>query len=762
MKKINFVLFIFVFCLNSVAQKVQLIDKDFKTPIENVNFTQNEKGQSTNKNGIVDVSIFNDSDSITISHISYQILRILKKDIKLKIKLKTKMKILPSVNFVEEIKIPISKKYPVFSIKTKDSYLTHNSIANLLSNTSSIVVQESQSGGGSPNYRGMEANRLLLVLDGIPLNNAIYRSGHLQSSATINPFFISTINLISGPASVAYGNGAMGGALIFNTKNKKENSILIHQQFESSNNAVILNFIANYFTKNQTNTTAFSLQSTENLKMGKNRLHGYKIWGVEGTKDNEQLLTAYKKADFMHKTSYQINLKNSIIFNTQYSTCSDIYRFDKMNDIKNGRPKYEKWYYGPQIRFFKSVKFKNMSEKFAFDKITTTLAYQDAKESRHKQKLGEIILSNRHENVKIYDLMIDLNKLLNNVAILYGGGIRKQNIYSKANFSYNNITSYNTTRYPSGGSIVNDYFTYMQSNIYINKKVDLMLGLRWNNRYLLADFNENYSNFNTIKNNNSSFITSALFSIKPTKSTNINTSYYGGFRNPNIDDVGKVFSKDDINVIIPNESLEPEYANNYELSLHFFKKKFKINLQFFKNQITNAINREYATINGVDSMLYDGEIMRIQMNKNIERATINGISLTANYYFNKNLSIYGNGNYLKGVTDQKKNLSHIPPLNTKIKVNYYVKKHLFEFYANYNAWKKDEEYDLEGIDNLEEATIDGNPSWWTINFTYLKHTDSELTYSFSIKNISDNHYKTFGSGISASGRNFIISLKSKF
>ena len=112
-----------------------------------------------------------------------------------------------------------------------------SSVGNLLSRKSPVVVQESQPGGGSPNYRGMEANRLLLVVDGIQLNNAIFRSGHLQNSATINPFFIQSISLVSGPASVAYGSGAMGGALVFNTLQPlRENSVL----FFSSLKAVVI------------------------------------------------------------------------------------------------------------------------------------------------------------------------------------------------------------------------------------------------------------------------------------------------------------------------------------------------------------------------------------------------------------------------------------------------------------------------------------------------------------------------------------------
>jgi hypothetical protein len=58
-----------------------------------------------------------------------------------------------------------------------------------------------------------------------------------------------------------------------------------------------------------------------------------------------------------------------------------------------------------------------------------------------------------------------------------------------------------------------------------------------------------------IKNNNQSFIKSILLSYKPKKNTTINSSYYSGFRNPNIDDMGKIFSKDGINVVVPNKIL---------------------------------------------------------------------------------------------------------------------------------------------------------------------------------------------------------------
>jgi hemoglobin/transferrin/lactoferrin receptor protein len=76
--------------------------------------------------------------------------------------------------------------------------------------------------------------------------------------------------------------------------------------------------------------------------------------------------------------------------------------------------------------------------------------------------------------------------------------------------------------------------------------------------------------------------------------------------------------------------------------------------------------------------------------------------------------------------------------------------------------KKAIDYDFGGVDNLEEATLIGNPSWYTINLKYLTTINKNLTFIAGINNIMDVHYKTFGSGISASGRNFSLSLQSKF
>jgi len=76
--------------------------------------------------------------------------------------------------------------------------------------------------------------------------------------------------------------------------------------------------------------------------------------------------------------------------------------------------------------------------------------------------------------------------------------------------------------------------------------------------------------------------------------------------------------------------------------------------------------------------------------------------------------------------------------------------------------KKFEDYDNAGVDNIEEATNEGNPSWFTLNTTYTTKIDESLSFSFGVKNILDAHYKLFGSGLSSSGRNFTVSLHTYF
>ena len=95
----------------------------------------------------------------------------------------------------------------------------------------------------------------------------------------------------------------------------------------------------------------------------------------------------------------------------------------------------------------------------------------------------------------------------------------------------------------------------------------------------------------------------------------------------------------------------------------------------------------------------------------------------------------------------------------------------------YNGRKAIEEYDIaSGTDNEEESPLEwvlteegnwiedyqGTHSWYTLNLSAMYRLSDSFTIQMALENILDQHYKTFASGLSAPGRNFIVTLKARF
>ena len=191
----RYIIFIFFCLINTYAfsQKVKIIDQKTGKIVKNVT-VYNEAltiSLSSDNNGFVDVSEFNENEIIIFSHISYALLKVNKSRLakhKFIVNLKNQSEqldeVVLSVFKKEEKTNRIAEQIAVVSAKDIQKISPQTS-ADLLATIPGIKVQKSQFGGGSPVIRGMESNRILLVVDGVRMNNAIYRKGHLQSSITV-------------------------------------------------------------------------------------------------------------------------------------------------------------------------------------------------------------------------------------------------------------------------------------------------------------------------------------------------------------------------------------------------------------------------------------------------------------------------------------------------------------------------------------------------------------------------------------------------
>ena len=642
--------------------------------------------------------------------------------------------------------------------------------AELLEKSTAISVQKSQNGGGSPNIRGFEANRILLVLDGVKLNNTIYRSGHLQNILSIDPFILENISILHGPSTVFYGSGALGGSIILNTinpENYSENINSFSSQYESSSNSYLTHLHSVYKKNNTSFLSSATYKNYENLKMGINRFHGYENWGKDEftTNGNTQLYSDYSQIDLTQKIHHKINNSSSFSINSQFSTTSDIHRYDKLNDVSNGSPKYESWYYGPQTRVFNSLSYSNNLNKILADKIDLNFNIQNIEESRHKQKFTDNFSTSRIENLDIFDSKISLRKNINNWQIDYGFSNRFEKLSSDAyNKDDSGDISFATSRYPDNGSEVLNFSTFILSEYRWNNKLKWFNAVRGDFEKIEAHFSDNnpfeLNESLLLENWNIAASSNLFYSIL--ENNFISFSIYNSFRNPNIDDLGKVFSKVDGIVVIPNPDLNSEKIISSELMFQHLGKNNKFDIVLFNSFLTDAIAKREISINGVDSILYDGEWMKTIANTNITSAKMMGVNLIYNQKINEKLSVKSISSFVNAISSDSFPLAHIPPLSSRLQFNYSVSENSsFSFYSIYNSWKKSEDFDLNGVDNFEEATIDGTPSWYTLNLIYSRKINN-FQLSISCENILDAHYKTFASAISSSGRNFIVNLQSEF
>jgi hemoglobin/transferrin/lactoferrin receptor protein len=796
------------------SQQVKVLERGSNFPVENVTIYNDSKDHVvyTDKNGIADLSKFKDDDIISFNHLSFTEYEILKKDL---IVLEFVVYLNKHAEQLDEIVLSASKgeekrsrvaEYVAITSIEEIKKIAPQTSADLLANLPGVKVQKSQFGGGSPVLRGMEANRILLVVDGVRMNNAIYRMGHLQNSITISPNIIDRTEVIFGPSSVIYGSDALGGVIHYYTKtpkvsDKNEVNTAIYTRFSSVNNEFTTEGNIELRNKKWATYTSISHSKFGDLKMGKNRNHKYDDWGKVfnysnnsdnfynanseiNPNSNIQKNTGYHQTDILQKVSIPVSNKSDLVFNFQYSTSSNIDRFDKLNEYDGNELKYAEWYYGPQKRLLISSQLKVQPEKSWIKKGSLTAAYQNIKESRIQRQFSSLDRYYRNENVDVLSLNGDFFVPLTNddTRILsYGFEVTHNKVNSDAvgktlDVQNNTIVGFNDeftvqSRYPDGGSSYTSMAAYANYRQDISKKVTLNTGLRFINTHLSALWTDS-TFFNLqdsdISLNNSATTATVGLAYKPSAQWQLNSVISSGFRSPNIDDIGKIREKSG-NITVPNTNLRPEYAYNFETSIlkYFNDKKFQTGVNIYYTLLNNYITRDYMEIDNSSTLLFDGSHGYTMANVNKDNAYIVGSTFSFKGNFNQNWFAKGSLTITKGRTyDTEQPLSSIPPLFGSIEFGYEKNR----FHANlnwkFNGKKKLEDYNLiEGIDNVEQTPFNsntnsyyGNPGWDTFNVGLNYKLNNSIDFYLNVDNIFDVHYKEFASSISAPGRNFSLSL----
>jgi hemoglobin/transferrin/lactoferrin receptor protein len=782
------------------SQKIEVTDKGSGIGIENVSIYNLDlnKSTQTDTKGHADLGIFSKGDILNFQHPSYHDRTLLYDDLPVAgFRIELEEKIIK----IEEVIISASKweQNPelianmVTTVNSKSiSFNNPPTSADMLGQTGQIFVQKSQLGGGSPMIRGFSANKLLIVVDGVRMNNAIYRSGNLQNVISIDVNAVEEAEVLFGPGSVMYGSDALGGVMDFHTKSpfingegqvKFEGNALLRFSTAAMEKTAHIDFS---LSNNKFGSfTSFSFTDFDDLITGNKRTKEFPDFGkrteyvkrindqdsiIKNENVNLQRFSGYHQFNVIQKFQFRPNDYLDLDYGFYFTNTSDIPRYDRLILYnEDSLPENAEWSYGPQKWVMNRLGTRIYKSNNLFSEARFILSHQFINESRIDRRFKNETRRNRTEKVNVLNFNADFDKSLNyHHQLFYGIDFSYNHVNSEAENENieTNEKSPASTRYPDGGSDYTFIAVYANYLWNINMKHSLNAGIRYTYTSLISRLDDQSDlgfEFEDFTNDNGAINGSLGWVYRLHKSTKIDVMAASGFRAPNVDDMGKLFDSEPGNVVVPNKDLKPEYTYNLEVGItQRVGQNLALHMVGFYTWMIDAMVRRDFVFNGMDSILYDGELRKTQALVNTGRARIYGFSLSFRGDISSHLGIFSSLNYTNGrdlIDDVP--LRHTSPFFGRTAIYYRLKSLLCEFNIIYSGKKTFESLSPSEQNKIYLYTPDGALAWYTVNLMASYEIKDIIIFNFGIDNILNKHYRTYSSGISAPGRNFVIGIRVK-
>ncbi len=603
--------------------------------------------------------------------------------------------------------------------------------------TSGVWMQKTNHGGGSPFIRGLVGNQVLILVDGVRLNNATFRYGPNQYLSTIDPFTISRVEALRGSGSVLYGTDALGGVINLLTKEPQ----FINAGYNISGD-VYSRFMSHGMEK--TGRSEIHFQSPAVAVIGGfSRKNFGDIYAGGGI--GKEAPSGYEESDWDVKTRIKLFSKGELTVAHQNVYQDDVPRYDKVFEQD-----YKTYSFDPQIRRLSYLKYiTDLSSKW-IQQVSLNLSRHESIEERKKQKREDPLLVQEEDKVKTFGINLDvLSRPYTFWKVNSGVDYYKDYIHSwrKDIDTDTGQTVLKRGLYPDDSKAEN--LAVFVTNDFALEKFNITCGARFNHTKLNF-YNEG---FGYLENNSESFVTTLGLGYFMNQ-TLLFGSVSQGFRAPNINDVSSL-GEFDYGTEVPSPDLSPEKSVNMELGVKSRFDSWSFAGSVYRNDLTNLIDRVKSTYLG--QSIYEG--LNVYKKQNIDKAYIYGYEMDMEVALLKNVVFQQNLIYTYGETsDSKEPLRRIPPLYGKSKIKWQVSSKLW--------YETDLQY-AGKQDRLSSGDIDdhripegGTPGWQILNM-YMGYSFQNLDVSVGAQNLFNKAYRIHGSGVEGYGRSFWIGLHFK-
>ncbi|MES2884030.1 MAG: TonB-dependent receptor [Pseudomonadota bacterium] len=613
------------------------------------------------------------------------------------------------------------------------------SVPDLIERALGVYVQKSNPGGGSPFIRGLTGKQVLLLVDGLRLNNSFYRAGPHQYLNTVDAHSLERIEIIRGPASVLYGSDALGGVVNLVTRAPEACAGL---KLEIA--------------------TAYDTASKGHLSSAHLAGDGFRVGGSvkklnslrAGGKLEQQASTGYD--EFAADGAWRKPLTGgTLTLSQQYLRANEV---PKTNETALGSAAV--FNYDPQIRSLTQLDYS--APRFGvFERLRANVSLNVQEEGEFIVRRATPTKSTLEETrVVTPGLLLQAGNTFasgpGSHGLSYGLEAQRDRYDTgktcvpgavTCSAGDTRATVPDGVRYDSLGLFVQDEWSGARGSLIAGVRHS---AYRAKGRAASHDLELDVSQ-----------TTGSLQGLLQLGTRwGLVAGIAQGFRAPNVEDF---FGRVDFGEEIPNLDLEPEESFEKQLGLRYRDAASELELFVYQTDYDKLIDRSPAftiTENGVSRS--------VRQRRNIAEAQYQGVEAGLSHRLDAQWSLGANATYTRGEDASGMPLRRVPPLNGTVSARYQASPQLF---AELEVRLADGQHRLSNGDRddlricpvaAQKASCDGTPGYSVFRLEGGYERQPGEHFNLVFENMGDKLYKTHGSGVFASGFGIQLAYRNTF
>lgn len=628
------------------------------------------------------------------------------------------------------------------------------SAPEILKEVPSVLVQKTSQGQGSPYIRGFTGFRTLTLIDGIRLNNSVWREGPNQYLATVDPAIAESVELVKGPSSVLYGSDAIGGTLNFLT-----NPLTLGRRYSRIRYQYGTADLRNIYRLEHVNGSG----RTKFLIGGSYRSFGDVIAGGDM---GRQPYTSYDEYAGDIKVRYQLPGADTLWLVLQKHQQNQVPRTHKTLFARSyegtaiGSEKKRELDQGRELAYLRWTQRKTQ----LFESSAMTLYWHHHTEEQFRIK------SNDSSDRQGFDLgasgLLASGVVPTSVGRWTLGLEAVQESVDSFKKSYNADGSFNSESIQGPVGDEAKYLTaavFVQNEIEVAESTSVILGARYShNQVKVGRYQDPVSGLPAELDKD---FGAGVGSLRVQHNISGESAVYGGisqgYRAPNLSDLTRLDTARSNEIETPAPNLDSESFLTYELGYRCSHEDMSMEVSTYYTDIKDMIIRRPTgvVISG------DDEVTKA----NSGNGFVYGVELSGQKKWNQ-WQVSLATSWMKGEADtyptsanviEREPLSRLMPVTTHLGLSYQVNDGAWVETRVTNAAKADE---LSSRDKSDSQRIPsgGTPGYTTVDLKGGWELNSNLSLTAGVENIGDVSYRVHGSGSNEAGRNFLIGMEGTF